>query len=243
MTLLLLAGTSQAQKIATQLAAQGQDAIASLAGVTRAPKAMGIPTRIGGFGGQESFTNYLSENKITAVLDATHPFASNISERSWRICQEQNIPYCQLSRPGWEPQTGDHWTFIDHEEEAVQHIQAGSVVFLATGRQTLTRFENLSDCRLICRQIDPPDGPFPFKNGEFRIGRPPFSVEEEINLFKDLRVNWLVVKNAGGQASYSKLEAARELDIKVAIIRRPALLPGATIVQTVEAALSWVADL
>ncbi|SLN47824.1 Precorrin-6A reductase [Roseovarius albus] len=240
MTLLLLAGTSQAQKIAAELAAQGCDAIASLAGVTRSPKAIGIPTRVGGFGGSEEFRNYLTDNEITAVLDATHPFAADISSRSCSICRDEGVPYCQLLRPGWEPIDGDRWTLIDREEDAVQHIAPGSTVFLATGRQTLERFENLSSCRLICRQIDPPEGPFPFGNGEFLIGRPPFSVEEEVCLFKELGVDWLTVKNAGGQASYSKLEAARQLNIRVAMIRRPPLLEGATIVETVEAALDWV---
>lgn len=243
MTLLLLAGTSQAQKIAAELAAQGRDAIASLAGVTRSPKAMGIPTRVGGFGGSEAFRNYLIDNKITAVLDATHPFAADISERSWRICREEVVPYCQLLRPGWEPVDGDRWTMIGREEDAAHHIAAESTVFLATGRQTLERFENLTSCRLICRQIDPPDGPFPFENGEFLIGRPPFSVEEEVCLFKELGVDWLAVKNAGGQASYSKLEAARLLNIRVAMIQRPPLLESATVVETVDAALSWVAHL
>ncbi len=242
MTVLLLAGTGQALQIAGAFAKQDIQAIASLAGATRAPKDTGLPTRIGGFGGAEGFRTFLKEENISAVLDATHPFAARISMRSALLCEEEKIPYCQLLRQEWVPEAGDLWTMIDREEDASSEIEDGLTVFLATGRQTLDRFANLASCRLICRQIDPPDREFPFPNGEFLIGRPPFSVEEEVNLFTRLSVDWLIVKNAGGEAPKSKLIAARELGIRVAMIRRPAQ-PDAVRVETVDAALEWVLSL
>jgi precorrin-6A/cobalt-precorrin-6A reductase len=239
MTLLLLAGTGEAQRIARGLAERGIPAVASLAGATRVPAPTGLPTRIGGFGGEAGFRDYLREAGITAVLDATHPFAIRITERTVRLCAEAGIPYCQVLRPAWVPEPGDNWVMLDREEEAAQHIAPGATVFLATGRQTLERFANLSSCRLICRQIDPPEGPFPFPNGEFRVGRPPFSVEDEVKLFDALGVDWLIAKNAGGEVPRTKLVAARQLGIRVAMINRPAQ-PAATRVETVEQALAWV---
>ncbi len=242
MTLLLLAGTGEARDIARALAERKVPAIASLAGATRAPLATGLPTRVGGFGGEDAFRAYLDREGITAVLDATHPFAHRVSGRTARVCAEENIPYCQVLRPEWRPAPGDRWTMLDREEDAADHIAPGSTVFLATGRQTLERFANLSRCRLICRQIDPPEGPFPFPNGEFLVGRPPFSVEEEVRLFTELGVDWLVVKNAGGAAPATKLTAARQLGLRVAMIARPPQ-PDAAKVSTVEEALDWVAAL
>lgn len=242
MTLLLLAGTGEAQAIAKALAQRGVDAIASLAGTTRMPRAMDLPTRHGGFGGTEGFRSYLDDAGVTAVLDATHPFAHDISMRSAAICAERNIPYCQVLRPAWTPEAGDDWTFLTQEEDAARHIAPGATVFLATGRQTLHRFANLSTCRLICRQIDPPDRDFPFPNGAFLLGRPPLSVEEETELFRRLGIDWLIVKNAGGAAPRSKLIAARELGIKVAMITRPPQ-PDAPRVATVEDALAWIEKL
>lgn len=242
MKLLLLAGTAEAQKIAHALSEADVDAVASLAGATRAPKVTGLPTRIGGFGGDEGFRAYLQDKGITAVLDATHPFANAITTRTARITAEEKIPYAQVLRPQWTPEEGDNWTSLASEEAAAQHIAAGSTVFLATGRQTLDRFANLSNCRLICRQIDPPDRPFPFPSGEFLIGRPPFSVEEEVSLFRKLNVDWLIVKNAGGEAPRTKLVAARQLGIPVGMIDRPTP-PDAKRVATVAEALNWVATL
>ncbi len=240
MTLLLLAGTGDARRIAERLA--GTDAIASMAGATRAPEALPIPTRVGGFGGAAGFCQYLSTTGITAVLDATHPYAHRITARTARICAEKQIPFLQFLRPGWTPEPGDNWTLINTEEEAAKHIPIGATVFLGTGRQSLERFSNLTGRYVICRQIDPPNGPFPFAEGEFLIGRPPFSVEDEITLFKHRQIDWLVVKNAGGAASRTKLTAANRLQIPVLMLARPAQGDW-PIVETVDAAVGWVKTL
>ena len=112
-------------------------------------------------------------------------------------------------------------------------------MFLATGRQVLDQFKGLDDCRLYCRQIDPPDGPFPFANGEFVIGRPPFSVNDEVALFNKLKIDVLIVKNSGGAASASKLEAAKQLRLTTLLLARPEP-PDASQVNSVTAALDWV---
>ncbi|WP_439142760.1 cobalt-precorrin-6A reductase [Planktotalea sp.] len=238
MTLLILSGTGEGRQIATDLHGQGVDLMVSLAGETRKPKQQAVPTRIGGFGGTQGFRDFLNDAKITAVLDATHPFANNITSRTAQVCADLAVPYCLYLRPPWAANAEDDWTELSDESDAAQHIKAGSTVFLATGRKTLHRFAALSKCRLICRQIDPPDGAFPFENGEYLIGRPPFSVSDEIALFKRLNVDWLIVKNAGGSASFSKLEAARALQLKVGMIKRPKM-PVATTVSRIEQAIEW----
>lgn len=238
MTVLLLAGTGEAKDIARGLAEAGIDAIASLAGATRTPKRLAIETRVGGFGGADGFAAYLREAGITAVLDATHPFASDMTNRSARICADLGLPYLLFLRPAWEPGPGDQWTMIDREEDAAAHIKPGHTAFLGTGRQTLDRFANLKDVVVICRQIDPPTGPFPFPGGRFLVGRPPFPIEDEIALFRELGVDWLVVKNAGGARSRSKLDAAQRLGLPVLMIRRPTM-PDVATVDTVEDAIAW----
>ena len=240
MTLLILGGTGEGRRIAEQLA--GQDAVISLAGATRAPDAQPLPTRIGGFGGAAGFRAYVHEAGITAVLDATHPFAHQITTRTAQICAEMNLPYLQFLRPPWVASDGDKWTEIAREEEAAAHIPKGATVFLGTGRQTLPAFANLQGRTVICRQIDPPDGPFPFPGGRFLVGRPPFSVDDEVALFSKLNVDWLVVKNAGGAASGTKLTAARRLGIPVLMLARPPLGDW-RIVDRIEAALDWAAGL
>ncbi len=236
MTLLVLAGTGEARRLCAALA--GRDVIASLAGAVNKPADLGVPMRIGGFGGQAGFEAFLAEKGISAVIDATHPFASRITERTARVCAARGIAYLRLERPPWQPEPGDDWVMIADEGDAARHVSARDVVFLATGRQTLARFAGLGVAHVYCRQIDPPSGPFPFAGGEYVIGRPPFSIADEVALFTKLGITRLVVKNAGGDLSKSKLDAARALGIKVLMIERPPE-PDCERVETVEAALDW----
>ncbi|WP_371227127.1 cobalt-precorrin-6A reductase [Roseovarius sp. 2305UL8-3] len=242
MTLLLLAGTLEAREIAKALAVKGVAVVASLSGGAREVGPLAVPTRLGGFGGETGFRDYLREENITAVLDATHPFAERITLRTERICVDLGLPYCQVLRPPWVPEPGDSWVTLAREEDAVHHIPEGSTVFMTTGRDTLERFGNLTGRHLIVRRLDPAARPFPLPNGEFLVGTPPFSVEEEKELFQRLGVDWLVVKNAGGEAPRSKLIAARELGLPVAVLARPPSSDGSR-VETVAEALEWVAKL
>ena len=241
MTVLLLAGTGEAKRIAWGLADTSIKVIASLAGATRHPEPLPVPTRIGGFGGEDAFRAYLSDEGITAVLDATHPFASQISDRTARVCTQLRVPYAQVVRPEWTPAAGDQWIDIDAPEEAADHIAQTATVFLATGRQTLARFANLEGRRVLARMIDPPTAPFPFEGGEFVIARPPFPQDREEALFKALGVTHLVVKNAGGRGGRAKLDAARTLGLPVVMLKRPEM---ANVVQleTVQDALLWVSS-
>ncbi len=238
--ILLLAGTSEARQLAGVLAKiPAFDVTASLAGATRTPLALGVETRVGGFGGAKGLADYLRQNRTDIVIDATHPFATNITAHAVQACRETGAAQVILQRPDWQPQAGDNWHFVDQLDQAAALIPKGAVVFLGTGRQTLPFFANLADHRLICRQIDPPDGPFPYPNGRFQVGRPPFSVADEIGFFKAEAIDWLVVKNSGGVASRSKLDAARALGLPVILQRRPCL-PDVARVETVADCLTWL---
>lgn len=239
MRLLLLAGTAEARQIAASLAREPRlSVIASLAGATRSPMPLGVATRIGGFGGREAFAAYLRREQVGAVLDATHPFAVRISHRSAAVCAELGVRYAQVLRPAWTPVPGDDWRFLNDEGDAKRHIPSGATVFLATGSQGLDRFAGIADRTLWCRRIDPPRAAFPYPNGGWIVGLPPFTVAQEQALFLRFGIDWLVVKNSGGSASRAKLDAARHLGLPVAVIRRP-LQPEATRLQTVAAAMSW----
>ncbi len=236
--ILLLAATAEARAIAAGLGAAGLPVLASLAGATRDPRRLPVPTRAGGFGGAEGFLSVVRDEGITRVVDATHPFAHRITDRTARLCAQEGLPYLQVLRPPWRPGPDDRWTEIAREERAAEIVPPGATVFLATGRQGLERFAALEGREVICRQIDPPEGDFPFRGGRFLTGRPPFSVEAETALFRDLGVDWLVVKNAGGAASATKLTAARELGIPVLMLARPPR-PDAPMVETAEEAIAW----
>lgn len=239
MRLLLLAGTWEARQIAAALSRESRViAIASLARAERRPEPLGIPTRIGGFGGDEGFAQWLDREGIGAIIDATHPFAA-VSHRTARVADEVGVDHIRFLRPAWRPEEHDDWTFLNTESDAAKHIPSGSRVFLATGRRALDAFAQLHGSTLFCRRTDGRHDPFPFPNGSFVRGQPPFSVEQECDTFLRLGIDWLVTRNSGSAASRAKLEAARELGIRVAMIRRPPQPPGPK-VETVAEAMAWV---
>lgn len=241
MRILLLAGTSEARQLAAALVhLDGLTVTASLAEGGRAPSALGVPTRIGGFGGDAGFEEYLSREGVRAVLDATHPFSAGISHRSARICARLGVPYAQLLRPAWRPIEGDSWHFAGDEARAAALVPEGASAFVATGQQRLGAFGPMPGRRVWVRQIErAPEAPPPFADGHWLVGTPPFSIADEIALFRGLGIDWLIVRNAGGSSSRTKLDAARMLGIDVAMIRRPRQ-PEAIRLDSVSAALAWL---
>lgn len=253
--ILLLAGTAEARNLAGYLKDAGIDCIASLAGATRNPANLPVPTRHGGFGGAAGFEAYLDAENITAVIDATHPFAVNITARTAQICQARGMPYLRFERAVWRSRPGDTWHEAKDYKALGDLIPKGSRVFWAAGRQALAdALTDFSDCgafegrEVICRVIDQPSEPFPLKAGGFTagswaVGQPPFSESDEITHFEKIKPDWLVVKNAGGGAGRSKLDAARKLGIRVAMIARPEGPDGIERREQICDALEWAEDL
>ncbi|SLN13731.1 cobalt-precorrin-6A reductase [Roseisalinus antarcticus] len=236
--ILLLAGTTEARRLAEGLAAAGVPVRASLAGATKGPRPLPVPIRVGGFGGAAGFCAFLRDAGIHAVLDATHPFATRIGPRSAALCAEAGLPYLRVLRPAWAPGPDDDWHEVAIPGDVARIIPAGATVFLATGRQGLADFAGLAGRRVIARVIDPPTGPPPIPGAELVVGMPG-DVDAEEALLRRLRVDWIVTKNSGGPAS-GKLQAARRLRLPVAMLRRP---PAPGNVATVPEALDWVAGL
>jgi len=239
MTGLVLAGTYEARLLCAELAQAHVDAVASLAGVTRKPEELAIKTRIGGFGGEDGFQTYVVENKIKWVIDATHPFATKMTAMAAKVCDAMGLPYMILQRPEWVAGPSDDWHPIGSVDELPSMVPEDATVFLGTGRQTLADFSVLSGRRLLCRVVDQPSAPFPFEGGQFLVGRPPFSVEEEVQILTQNKIDWLVVKNSGGAGGYAKLAAAAKLGLPVAMFNRAAL-PDATLTQDVSQAMAWM---
>lgn len=236
--ILLLAGTGEARDLARAMHKAGVPGIASLAGVVSDRAALALPTRTGGFGGDAGFIRYLTKTPLTGVIDATHPFAASITNRTARICAERGLPYLRFDRPAWAPEPTDRWTEAADPEALTGVIPVKARVFLAVGRKESTRYQGLEHSTVILRSIEPvPDLPPNWISIE---ARGPFSVQEECALFQTHRIDWLVTKNSGG-ASAAKLLAARHMGLPVAMIQRPALPQGIEIVQDIEPALIWAA--
>jgi precorrin-6A/cobalt-precorrin-6A reductase len=238
--LLILGGTAEAVELATACAVRsGLEVISSLAGRTRTP---GLPpgeVRIGGFGGAAGLARFLAESGIDHVIDATHPFAAQMSAQAEQACREAGVPRLRLLRPPWVPVPGDRWIEVPDFAEAAERLPwLGRRVFLTVGHQELDAFAQL-DLWFLVRTIEPP-GALPLRRGQWLAGRGPFAVDDELMLLRTHAIEVLVTKASGGGATYAKLVAARQLGLPVLMVRRPAS-PSGPVVDSVAGALAWLA--
>ena len=236
---LILGGTYEARKLAIALAQHDQSVCLSLAGATKHPAPTPLPTRVGGFGGAGGFANYLRDHAPRWVVDATHPFAAKMTQTAASVCAELGCPYLRLERPAWQAQDKDSWIFVDDLDALGDIIPHKQVIFAATGRQTASYYASLTQNTIYLRVIDPPSAPSTHSHLHYVQGAPPFSVADEIAVFKRLKVDYLVVKNAGGDAPRSKLDAAAQLNMPVILQNRPNMTVEPK-VETVQAASDWI---
>lgn len=237
-----MGGTTEASQLAKALAEQGLDAIFSYAGRTESPAAQPIPTRVGGFGGEGGLRDYLRTERISHVIDASHPFAAQISRHAVQACGACGVPLLALERPPWRARHGDQWTHVPDLASAAQALpDAAARVFLAIGRQNLEGFLALRQHWYLLRLVDAAPH-LPLAYGEIVLARGPFTEEGDRALMQAHGVTHVVAKNAGGRGAEAKLAAARALGLPVILVDRPTV-PARDNVNTVEDAMRWIAGL
>ena len=216
--------------------------IYSLAGRVAHPRAPQCETRIGGFGGIDGLIHYLRDHTIDALIDATHPFAAQISRNAVEASRQSGAPLIAFTRPPWALVPGDRWSMVADMAAAADLVaQRGGRAFLSIGRQEVAAFAGCKDTDFVIRSIEPPDEPLP-PRCELLLARGPFCVEDELELFGRRRINLLVTKNSGGSATYAKIEAARRLKIEVIMVERP-IVSGQQAIYKVEEVLKWLVAL
>jgi precorrin-6A/cobalt-precorrin-6A reductase len=240
-TVLILGGTSEARELAGELDAAGVSVISSLAGRVARPRLPAGEVRIGGFGGPDALAHWLQHQGIVAVVDATHPFAERISASAAEACPRAGVPLLRLERPGWRERPGDRWHWVDGLDAAAAAIpRLGQRVLLTTGRQGLSAFASVPRAWFLIRCVDPPDPPLPARH-EVILDRGPYTLAGELALIDGHRIDLVVTKDSGGVHTQAKLDAARDRNLPVLVVRRPRR-PASPAAGTVTAAAAWIRE-
>jgi precorrin-6A/cobalt-precorrin-6A reductase len=236
--ILVLGGTAEARALATALHEAGASLTTSLAGRVARPRLPPGEVRIGGFGGPAAMTIWLRDHGITAVVDATHPFAERITASAASACQAARVPLLRLERAGWSERAGDRWTWVaDLEAAAAMTPRLGERAFLTTGRQGLSAFAGVGTVWFLVRCVDPPDPPLP-PHHELILDRGPYSLDGELALIERHRIELVITKDSGGPLTEAKLDAARQRGLPVIVVARPPRRAGETVTR-VEDAVAW----
>jgi precorrin-6A/cobalt-precorrin-6A reductase len=238
---LILGGTTEASALADAVAGDPRlTPILSLAGRTNRPRAQPIATRSGGFGGIAGLLDFLRRERIEAVVDATHPYADQISSHAVRACGDAAVPLASLVRPEWSRLEGDRWQIVADTTAAA--LALGPVprrVFLSLGRQDLHLFAVAPHHHYLARMIEPPAPEDLPPVVRILQERGPFERPGEEQLLRDEGIDVLVSRNSGGLATYAKIEAARALALPVLMIKRPPK-PSGEIMASVEGCVAWL---
>jgi precorrin-6A/cobalt-precorrin-6A reductase len=239
--ILILGGTTEARLLGERLAKRGDlDVTLSLAGRTAAPVPHAVPVRVGGFGGAAGLADYVAAERIDALIDATHPYATVISQNAAAAARDSGVPFVALRRPPWAAVAGDRWIEVNDTKATVSAIgKERRSVFVALGRNDLAPFTGAPQHRYLLRSVDPVDPPLPLPDVTYVTARGPFSEADDRALMAAHAIDVVIAKNSGGAAAYGKIAAARTLGIEVIMLRRPAA-PDAPAVDTVEAAIAWL---
>ena len=240
LNLLILGGTSEASALARACAERGLPAVFSYAGRVERPNKQPVPIRTGGFGGPEGLAAYLRDNKITHLIDATHPFAAQISRNAIAAARIAEVPLIAFVRPPWKAQAGDDWREVaDHEAAVAALAGPARRVMLALGRKHMAAFAAQPQHFYLLRIVDPLDGPAPLPNCEVLVSRGPFTAQDDEALLKDHAIDLIVARNAGGAGAQSKIIAARKLGLPVILIARPEIPPRPQ-AGSLQEVLAWI---
>lgn len=226
--------------MARVLADAGMRAVFSYAGRTHDPVSQPLPQRVGGFGGVAGLKDYLRTGAITHVIDATHPFAAQMSRNAHAACTACGTPLVRLERPPWTPEPTDTWQIVPSMDALPPALpDTPARVFLAIGKQNLDLFACKPQHHYLLRLVDPPHEPIPLPHHTVTLARGPFDVAGDTALLQQHKITHIVAKNAGGTGAAAKLIAARNLGLAVILAQRP-VLPVVPTANSTEDVMRWL---
>ena len=241
---LILGGTAEAAALARALEERFGERLhvkTSLAGRTAKPAPISGTVRTGGFGGADGLAAYLREERITHLVDATHPFAVAISRHARLAAEASAVPRVALVRPPWQSAAGDRWIEVpDVAAAARETARLGRCAFVTIGRRELSAFAAHGGMRFLVRLIEPPHEKLPLDDAIVIVARPPFALDGERALLHGYGIEVVVAKASGG-AVPAKLVAAREAGLPVVLVERPPPEPGPSVASVAEA-VAWIVN-
>jgi precorrin-6x reductase len=185
----------------------------------------------------------IDSEKIALVIDATHPFATGITENARAACEIAGVSFLRVGRAVAGNVDYENIEYVGSMEDAARvaeelaqrqlQVQAqgrGATIFLATGSNQAGLFAeriDISTHRVYIRVL-PGDESVArcleagFASEQIITGVGPFSVEDNERLWRSLGVKAVVTKESGREGGFpEKVEAAKRLGVALVVIRRP----------------------
>lgn len=251
MKLLIIGGTADALSIAQSLIDADHNVTYSIAGIVRQPK-LGCRILSGGFRvqltpeGEKHFANgveglqwHLQEEAYDLIVDATHPYAVQISNNIILAAKQVGVPVWRYLRSPWQKSEQNNWQEFASLEEIIAQLQPYHTPFFTVGREVFSK-----------KDLREPNQHWLVRSAGIETANTleitelkdlgPFKLENELTLFKSHGVDVLISKNSGGEAVAAKLDAARQLGLPVFMLARPDKVPAGRTFSSVAAILGQI---
>ncbi|MEE0420562.1 MAG: precorrin-6A reductase [Lachnospiraceae bacterium] len=186
----------------------------------------------------------MEREKITLTVDATHPYATEVTKNILRACQNTGAEYLRLLRDvgydtdekcGCKTEEKDIHC-VENVKEAADFLRGtrGNIL-VTTGSKELSAFTCIEDFRerVYARVLPSPEAvqsctEMGFSGRHLICMQGPFTKEMNIAMMRQYGINWLVTKESGKSGGFEeKLYAARDVGARVVLIGRPPQIAGA----------------
>jgi precorrin-6A/cobalt-precorrin-6A reductase len=227
MKILVVGGTADGRHLTSALFESGFDVTYSIAGIVR-KATMPCPVISGGFTQFGGLAQYVLDNHITHLIDATHPFAQKMSNKISLVSGDLAIAAIRFHRPEWPKHVQDKWIEVNDWPELITAVNTAKhqSLFMTAGQVTQDVIDALASQakHVLLRTAMPVKIHLP-NNVTWVKAIGPFQLNNEKQLIEQYQIDAIISKNSGGDPTYAKIEAARDLAIPVYQFKRPTLAP------------------
>lgn len=230
--ILIFSGTTEGRELAEWLDSQGvmvHVRVATEYGAVVMEPSANIDVRVGSCGGAEGIAGVIDELSIGIVVDATHPYALNITRHIREACERTGAEYIRLKRPDSEGDT-DGVVRFDTLEDAVEYLKGTEGRILAsTGSNELSLYTRIPDYteRVVARVLSTVESvqkcaALGFEGRNLICAQGPFSEEMNVAMLKQVDARFMVTKDSGDAGGFvEKVRAARRAGATLVVINRP----------------------
>lgn len=189
--------------------------------------------------------NYIRKQGIELVVDATHPFATEVTKNIQEACKETEVPYIRLLRPPVKKE--DDVVYVSSIEEGVKWLeQTEGNILITTGSKTLSEYTKLKDYQKRCyaRVLSTKESVEKCVGlgieGEHLIAmQGPYSEEMNIALIHHVHASSLITKESGNEGGFEeKAKAAAKTGTVLIVVERPKE-KGDTFDEVIERIHAW----
>ena len=227
--ILVLGGTYDSRKLVEGLLVRGRQVIYSSVtayNVDELPEVEGLSVMIGALD-KTAMDRVIAEKRITCLIDATHPYAREVSVNAIAACETAGVSYLRMERARMQDDGETTLGFPDYGAMVDYLADQNGQVLLTTGSRQLEAYDRLPKDRLVIRVLPTAKvlakcEDLGYNPRQIVAMQGPFSYEMNAAMMEQYQIRFLTTKDSGAVGGVDeKIRAARDRGVKVLYIKRP----------------------